>query len=173
MKYTQYINNEFRFSFEYPSEWKMKLRQYKMDLYNNGIIITIIGPPESKTGIGYTALNLWVISTKERTGKISTLDEYVEKSLKQNSIGPYKVLSNIESQMADLHARELTILYETYRPSRLPRKAQTLVISIKKWIIVEKGDYFYDLLFVSSADDYPKYIEEYEHAKKTFKFIGD
>jgi len=171
MNYTQYINKEFGFSFEYPSEWEMKLRPYQMDLYDNGIIITIIGAPESKTSIGYTALNFEVISTKESNRRLSTLDEYVKKSLKENSIGPYNILSNTESQMAELPARELAILYETYRPSRLPRKAQTLVISIKKWIIIEKGDYFFELLFVSSADDYPKYIEEYEHTKKTVKFF--
>lgn len=173
--YEQYKNLEFKFSFEYPKNWKLKERSFTPDPNNRanpkgyGLWVLVQGPIESKSGVGYSGLDIWVVPTKEKNGGFSTLEEYAQDSIKNRSFGDTKIISNKETTLTGLNARGIVVSYETRRP--LDAVKPITVISIDTWIIAKKDGYFFDLRFGSSEDDYPKYIEAYEHAKETFKFI--
>lgn len=169
--YTTYKSQNFGFSIEYPKNWIIR-EEYslKSEVYHGGIGVNIRGPTESKSGIGYTSLRLQIVPSKEKGGILNNLDEYINYTIENRGIGEVRVISDNITNLAGQNAREVTISYDTKRP--LKSLNQTVVSSMVKWIVIKKDGYFYDLEFSTSEDDYPEYIEAYEHAKETFRFEG-
>jgi len=160
--YTTYTNTKLGISFERPSNWIFEESE-------QGSIISFIGPEESKSGIGYTVLDLWVEPTKEAGGRFVTLSEYDQEVLRNMKYGETKVISLLKTTLAGHEARERIISYVTPRPLKAVKP--TMIVTMDRWIVIKKDPYFYQLHFMASEEDYPKYIEAYEHAKKTFKFL--
>ncbi len=183
--YTIYKNNKFQFSFKYPKDWELKEYHFKpnrnnqADPHGMGMSVNILRPIGPKEGP--LELSLYIVPTKETGSGFSTVDEYAAFTIKGRGTQKTKMLSDIKTTLAGLKAREITILYDTLIPRRLQAAGPTkegrvveewvIIKKQKRWIIIEKDGYFYDLQFEANKDDYSKYIKVYEDAKETFNFV--
>jgi len=170
-EYEVYRNKEFGVLFEYPKNWNIEVQKPTSGIYTGGIIIQIKGPKEGKTGVGYTVLSLWIVPKKQFIGEFTSLKDYTTYSIKKNSVGTSRILTDDATTISGFDAREISISFDTYRPPRILREFQKLVVSITKWVVMQSKSYFFELKFHSSEDDFLKFVEVYNHAKSTFRFI--
>lgn len=161
--YTTYRNEEFGFSFEYPKNWGPPEKR----TYGSEINIIIYGPRKPKNPP--TSLRIEIMPSKERGGEYKNLEEYAQYTISDESFKNTKIISDIKTIFKNLEAREITISNQYNYPLRSVK--QIPVTYVIKWIIVKNNNYFYKLKYGAIKEEHPKYIEAYEHAKKTFKFL--
>jgi hypothetical protein len=171
IEYNVYRNKEFGFMLEFPKNWDIKVQKPLSGFYAGGLIISIQGPKESKSGVGYNVLSLWVVPKNQHDREFTSLNEYASNSIMENSVGLPRILSDNTTTISGLDAREISICYDTYRPLDSPRELQKLIVTKIKWIVMERNGYFFELEYHSSENDFNRYVPVYEHAKSTFRFI--
>jgi hypothetical protein len=169
--FTKYFNEFFHFEFEYPIDWNLQIQKIPDDEEKYRFIIFFIGPSERSTGNGYSLLSLWISPSPEKGNSIISVNNYIGNIQNGLSEETSKIIGSRLEQIADINGKEIEYIIDTFRPLRLPKQFQKLVIEHNCRVVIEKNDYLYDLRFSASEADYPAQYNIYQHAKKTFKFI--
>lgn len=170
--FTRYFNEFFHFEFEYPIDWNLQIQKIPDDEKKYCFIIFFIDPSESSTGIGYSLLSLWISPSPEKNNSLISVNNYIGDIINALYKDISKIIGSRLEQMTDTNGKEIEYTIDTFRPLRLPKQFQKLVIEHNIRIVIEKNDYLFDLSFSASDDDYSKQYNIYQHAKKTFKFIN-
>jgi hypothetical protein len=170
-KFLKYINELFHFEFEYPIGWNFQIQKLQNEEKKYCFIIFFIGPPESNTGIGNSLISLWISPNPKKDDSLNSVNNYIENITSGLYKDDSKIIGSRIEPIADTNGREIEYTIDTFRPLRLPKKFQKLVIEHNIRIVIEKNDFLFDLRFSASDDDYSKQYDIYQHAKKSFKFI--
>jgi hypothetical protein len=154
-------------SFDVPAPWPGTKAQTLIydDLYAGGTETAFLGPRDSTSGYGCSALVFAVIPRKGRT-----LDAYTRDVIRSRSPKGAVILSDEPTEVSSMKAREIVLTHETNRPAMALEK--TTVTAKTIFAIAEGKDYFYDVLYVSSGDDFDAYLPAYRKAKETL-LTGD
>lgn len=170
MEYTQYEEPDFGVTFEYPQGWRLVKWDLESSVYAGGICIYTEYTEDLKEPLA-VALILSIVPAVEAGGNLTTVDEYVDYTIAQRSIGDTTVISDEPTTIAGQPAREVSISYDLPLPPKVIDP--TIVTCITTWVVCKKNGYFYDLQFSAGEDDYDDFFEKvYEHAKETLSFAS-
>ncbi len=171
MNYTQHEEPGFGVTFEYPQGWRLVRWDLESPPYAGGICIYTEYTGEDLKEPRAVALILSIVPAVEQGGSLTTVDEYVDYTIVQRSIGTTMVISDNSTTIAGQSAREVSISYDLLLPPNVIDP--TLVTCITTWVVCKKNGYFYDLQFSAGAADYDDFFEKvYEHAKETISFAS-
>ena len=171
MDYTQHEEPDLGVTFEYPQGWRLVKWDLESPVYAGGICIYTEYTGEELNDPKAVVLILSIVPAVEQGGSLTTVDEYVDYTIVQRSIGTTTVISDTSTTVAGQSAREVSISYDLPLPPKVIDP--TLVTCITKWVVCKKNGYFYDLQFSAGEDDYNDFFEEvYEYAKETISFAS-
>jgi len=172
--YKKYINLSSGISFGYSETWTIREEQFKPD--SNSLInpqgfggaIFVFGPIETICGEGKTVIFLKKIPCKSTGGNIESIDEYVKIYIKVNSFGKTEIIFQKEQKLGDLQGIEVSLTYE--RPCPFDSPLSRPLKMQHTWLTVLHKNYFFEINYVTSKNDYPLHQDVYENIKKSFKF---
>lgn len=160
-----YLNDDdyLRFAFEYPKNW---ILDKKYAYAKEGISITITGPLKNRT----QKVEIRVIITpSEKCEEPDILEKYVNYRITRYIYKDLKVLSKVKTDFSDRNLESIDILISYPFPVDSSRSLYGI---IKKRALVAKNHcYFFELSYSADERDFDRYLEAYEHAKQTFKFL--
>ena len=150
------------FELSVPSNWFME--EHRLET-KQGEWISLNGPANaSKSRV--TALDIYVFEDDDTTQSVR---EIVEKSIIDEGIGEYQIVSRQDTNISGVQGQEVRITYtSTYRTTA----GLVEVDVVKQWITTMHGDYVVQLFYEAPKEDFDTYFSAYEMARQTLKFIN-
>ncbi len=170
--YVDYDNQHFDFTAMVPQTWTLYEHYDEDRVFGHVVRYIFVGPPESVSGVGFTAIEFRFVPTVAMGGSIATLDAYVSETLVQkNRIDGSVVDQPADAPFLGLTGKETTIAYPTQRPVvGTVDNPPVDVTTIKKWICIERNGYFVEVSIHSSSNDIDLYQPVYDQAKNSMSF---
>jgi len=149
----KYVNNEFKFSTNFPGNWLSEAKKTK----TGGIALVFSGP--QGTDEYYTTINLQVVHRQPK----ETLQSQAQGFAKQLATAPkYKIFSVVEGDLSGQKAVRMVAVYQLPGGEEMFKQDQ---------LIVERGNYFYWIGYTAPENLFEKYKGIMEQAVGSFQFL--
>jgi hypothetical protein len=156
-------NPRLDFSFLYPEGWNA--REVREENYDE---IFVTGPRNNKNT--YSPTLIVSVTLSERAGgEFEALEELVADYLNRRKEFPgFKELLRTKGTFASHQAMEFVISYVMPLPLNSVNPRDTTIV--ERRIVVQRGLYFYELIYRAVEEDYHAFLDAFRNAARTFGF---
>lgn len=154
------------FSVEVPSNWEEDRMELTEGIYSGGWMVTLRGPADTSTDLGFTAMTITVIPV---SGSTATLSQLSQSLIADRAVASGATSTDSETTLAGQAAREATLSDEDLRLQDFEVLDSLKTQSI--WISTPKDNFYVDIRYYATQVDYDTYLEAYSRAKESFQSL--